>query len=59
MFAVIAAILFAIGFIVHGGAYASTNTWLDWTSLMLAGLFFAALHLVFGTGVPFTIRRRP
>ena len=59
MFAIIAAILFAIAFIVHGGAYAANNLWLDWQSLMIAGLFFLALALLKGGGLPFTITRRP
>jgi hypothetical protein len=41
----IAAILFAIAFFIHGSG-TSTNVWFDPTSLMLAGLACLALHLL-------------
>ena len=58
MFAIIAAVLFAIAWIVHGGAYEAHNLWLDWQSLALAGLFFLALALLSSGRFPFTITRR-
>ena len=58
MFAIIAVVLFVISFIVHGGAYAANNLWLDWQSLMLAGLAFLALALLSSGRFPFTITRR-
>ena len=45
MFPVLAAILFGLGFVESGSA-AHTNTWFSPTSLMLAGLFCLALHLL-------------
>ena len=52
----IAAILFAIAFFIHGSG-TSTNVWFDPTSLMLAGLACLALHLL-GVGEGWYSRRR-
>jgi hypothetical protein len=53
----IAALLFAIAFFIHGSG-TSTNVWFDPTSLMYAGLFCLALHLLgVGTGW-YSSRRR-
>jgi hypothetical protein len=41
---IIAAILFALGFIFHGFGF-HPNAWLAWPSLAMLGLFFTALHL--------------
>jgi len=54
MFAVLAAVLFAVGYILSGSA-AHTNAWLSPGALTLAGLFCLALHLC-GIG---TWTRRP
>ena len=44
MLAVIAAVLFGVGFILQGSG-AHTNAWLSPTSLLLAGLACLALHM--------------
>lgn len=44
MLAVIAAVLFAVGFILTGSGD-HTSTWLSPTALILAGLACLALHL--------------
>lgn len=41
---IIAAILFALGFIFHGFGF-HPNLWVSWPSLALLGLFFMALQL--------------
>jgi hypothetical protein len=52
---VIAAVLFAIAFFIHG-SQTSTNIWFDPTSLMYAGLCCLALHLL-GIGTDWYPRR--
>ena len=54
MLAILAAVLFAVGYILQASA-AHTNTWLSPGALTLAGLFCLALHLA-GVG---TWTRRP
>lgn len=44
MLAILAAVLFAVGYILSASA-AHTNTWLSPGALTLAGLFCLALHL--------------
>jgi len=44
MLAILAAILFGVGFVLSGNGD-HTNTWFSPTSLMLAGLTCLALHL--------------
>jgi len=41
---IIAAIIFALGFIFHGFGF-HPNLWMTWPSLALLGLFFMALSL--------------
>lgn len=53
---VIAAVLFAVAFFIHGSATA-TSVWFDPTSLMLAGLACLALHLL-GVGTGWYSHRR-
>jgi hypothetical protein len=53
MLAIIAAVLFAVGYVLDG-AGDHTNTWLSPGALVLAGLALLALHL---SGVTWT--RRP
>jgi hypothetical protein len=55
MLAIVAAILFAVGYILDASA-AHTNAWLSPGALTLAGLFCLALHLC---GVGATWTRRP
>lgn len=43
MFAIIAAILFALAFFLHGGAIDIHSPWFNVEGLLLAGLFFLAL----------------
>lgn len=43
MFAIIAAIFFALAFLFHGGAVSIHSAWFNVTGLVLAGLFFLAL----------------
>ena len=52
----IAAILFAIAYFVHGSG-THTNIWFDSTSLMLLGLIALSLHLL-GVGTTWYARRR-
>lgn len=56
MFAIVAAILFGIAFILNGAATVTT-VWFAPTSLMLAGLFCLALHLC-GVGANWSVNRR-
>jgi hypothetical protein len=56
MFAVIAALLFAIAFIINA-AHTAVDPILSPTSLLLAGLVFLALHHA-GIGPAFSYRRR-
>lgn len=44
MFAIIAAILFGVGYVLTGSGD-HTNAWLSPTALILAGLALLALHL--------------
>jgi len=57
MFGLIAAILFAVAFIINGSG-TSTNAWFSPLSLALAGLFCLAVHLL-GVGTGWSIRRPP
>jgi len=57
MLAILAAILFAVGFILDGSG-THTNAWLSPGALTLAGLFFLALHLC-GIGTTTWTRRPP
>lgn len=56
MFGIISAILFGVSFILNG-AGSHTSVWFSPFSLMLAGLFFLALHML-GVGTGWTINRR-
>lgn len=56
MFAVLAAVAFGVAFVLNGAATV-TNAWFSPTSLMLAGLFFLALHLC-GVGAGWALTRR-
>jgi hypothetical protein len=58
MFAILAAVFFGIAFVLNGAATTITSHWFTPTSLMLAGLFCVALHLV-GVGANWTFRRAP
>jgi hypothetical protein len=59
MFAFIAAVLFALGFIFRV-ANVTVPSWLAPSSLLLLGLVFAALHLAgFGTWVSARVRQVP
>lgn len=53
MLAVIAVILFSVSWVLHGSR-ASVPVWFDWQGLLLLGLVFVALHLIWP--LPF---RRP
>lgn len=55
MFGIIAAVAFALAYLLHG--FAAGNEWIGWQALLLAGLFFLALHFVTGVAVPW--RRTP
>lgn len=44
MFAILAAVAYAVGFIEQGTG-GSTNTWFSPSALLLLGSFFLALHL--------------
>ncbi len=57
MLAIIAAILFGIGFVLSGSGD-HTNAWFSPTSLILAGLTCLALHLC-GIGTTTWTRRPP
>jgi len=58
MFALIAAVLFAVAFIINGSG-GHPDVWFSPFSLALAGLFCIAVHLC-GLGAGwFTIVRRP
>lgn len=54
MLGIIAAVLFAVAFIVNGSG-SHTNMWFSPMSLMFAGLFCLALHLV-GVGTSWVRR---
>jgi len=56
MFAVLAAVAFGVAFVLNGAATVTT-AWFSPTSLMLAGLFFLALHLC-GVGAGWALTRR-
>ena len=45
MFAWVAAVLFAIAFVIHGGAFTIHTPWLAWQSFALLGLVAVAVHL--------------
>lgn len=47
MLAIIAAVLFGVGFVLSGSG-AHTNAWLSPISLLLAGLACLALHIASG-----------
>lgn len=54
MLGILAAVAFLLAFLFHGAGFAG-SPWLDWESLLLAGLALLALHLL---GVaPVTWRR--
>lgn len=55
MFGLIAAILFAVAFIINGSG-GHPDVWFSPLSLMLAGLFCLAVHLL-GVGTGWSIRR--
>lgn len=57
MFALIAAVLFAVAFIINGSG-GHPDTWFSPFSLALAGLFCLALHLL-GVGSAWWAARRP
>lgn len=46
MWAIIAAMLFGIAFVIHGGAFATSSAWLAWQSFALLGLAALALHMI-------------
>ena len=50
MLAVIAAILFAVAFVLHGAGPAHIPVWFNWDGLLLLGLVSLALHAA-GVGV--------
>lgn len=53
MLGILAVVAFILAFFFHGAGF-TTSAWLDWQSLMLAGLVLLALHLL---GVaPFGVR---
>lgn len=54
MYAVIAAVLFAVAYVIHGGAVDVHTPWLNPTGLALLGLVFTAFHLL----VPLPVRLR-
>jgi hypothetical protein len=57
MLAIVAAIIFAIAFIIHGTG-TSTDIWFSETGLLLLGLFCLALHQAgFGAGWSYSRRR--
>jgi hypothetical protein len=56
MWAIIAAVLFAITFVIHGGAFQVSTDWLAWQSFALAGLTCLAIHGFHQ--VPLPLRRR-
>lgn len=43
MAAILAVLFFAAAVLVHGAAFASHSSWLDWQGLMLLGLLGLAL----------------
>lgn len=46
MFAILAAICFAVAFIEHGGKLTINSGWFDQAGMLYLGLVFLAVHLV-------------
>lgn len=57
MAGILAVVVFALGFLLHGLGVAG-NAWFDWPSLLLLGLALLALHLM-GAGAGIRITRGP
>jgi hypothetical protein len=56
MFGFVAAVLFAVAFIISGAGVAVTSAWFAPLTLVCAGLACLALH-VSGVGAGWTVRR--
>ena len=58
MFAILAAICFALAFIIHGGGISVHSAWFDPEGLLFLGLTFLAIHVIPAVTAYTPFRRR-